>query len=94
MRLVVLLLAAQGLTTVVTTGRILAPLRDALDQRSRLARWLRCPMCFGFWTGLFWHVAGFGVAPGFGGFLASGFVASAWCWTSHVLLRRLGAHLL
>lgn len=80
-------------TTIVTTGKIFAPVRERVRGRSQLAGyWIRCAMCFGFPVGIFW--CALGVWPGTGraaaDLLAAGAASSGWCWIMRVLLHRLG----
>lgn len=76
------LLTTYGATLVVTGSRIAAPIRRLWPAL------LGCPMCFGFWVGLAEGFTRWGLT---GSPLLDGFAASAWCWTAHVVLARLGA---
>jgi hypothetical protein len=73
-------LVVYGLTLVVTTSWIFAPLR-ALAGRSRIgAAFIGCPMCVGWWVGVLVAVALPELAPvrhGTIGVLACGFHGSA-----------------
>ena len=44
-----------GLATILRVGRPLRPLREWMSRRSSwISEFLHCPMCLGFWAGLFW----------------------------------------
>ena len=48
-------LGGVGITLIVATGKIFAPLRDALTERKPtgwLGQLISCSMCLGFWVGL------------------------------------------
>lgn len=94
MKLLTFLLIAHGATYIVSLGRIFRSLRAWLDVHApRLGAFVRCPMCFGFWSGFVFALAGFWprqVAWLLLDAFAAGCAASAFTWAVHVVLRRLG----
>jgi hypothetical protein len=55
MTLISWLLAAVGSTVILTHGSIFAPLRERIPE----GKWhtlVTCPMCAGFWFGVFWSL--------------------------------------
>jgi len=53
------ILAALGLTFIITDSRIFMPLRNWLSLKAKKHKWLKwvdivinCPQCFGLWAGL------------------------------------------
>jgi hypothetical protein len=79
-----------GVTLVVTFSKIAAPIRKIWPAM------LHCPLCFGWWVGLFFGAVGrVGPAPDswplWAAALTDAFASSALCWTWHVVLVRLGA---
>lgn len=97
------LLATYGLTLIVTQSKIFRPVRGLFEGTSnRLLKFfgdmLHCPMCFGFWSGIFWSRFWPAVAisdlprweTGTLNILAAGCVSSAFCWIVRVALHRLG----
>ncbi len=99
-----------GVTMIVTTSKIFAGLRgafphaygpDKLTLKNTFGTLLRCPMCFGFWVGVFFAALGYSpvelsqtlptpVAHALA-LLSAGAAASAVSWTWHVVLARLGS---
>ena len=50
------------MTNIMSMGQIFEPLRESIALRSEKAgKFVRCPMCLGFWVGLFWSILGMGV---------------------------------
>ncbi len=44
-----------GNTNIITQSEIFEPLRDSIDKISHfLGSLFSCPMCMGFWVGVFW----------------------------------------
>jgi len=94
LKLLTFLLAAHGATYIVTLGGIFRPAREWLKSHaSWLGSMLCCPMCFGFWSGVAFALAGFWSRQthvlALDAF-AAGCASSAFTWTVHVVLRRLG----
>jgi len=94
MELPVFVLAAYGVTNIITQARVLLRLREWLGKRSELAgHWIRCPMCVGVPVGAAWVLAGLGPGCGRGLFLevvVGAAVSSGTCWILRVLLRHFG----
>lgn len=93
------LLVCYGTTLIVTQSKLFASLRAWLAGVSKWAGTLfKCPMCFGFWAGVFWALAGLWPHTVLWGrawmrpleLLAAGCVSSATCWIVRVVLHRLG----
>jgi hypothetical protein len=95
MRVLLWFLAVYGLTTIVVSGTIFAPLRTSL-RVPRLARdLLSCPLCFGTWAGF-----GLSFVPGLSLAVAAGapqpfahvldaFAAGGFCWVMQSVVMRL-----
>lgn len=94
MRLLTFLLIAHGATYIVSLGRIFRFLREWLDKHApRLGAFVRCPMCFGFWSGAVFALLGFWPRQTWlpVDVFAAGCASSAFTWAVYVVLRRLGA---
>ena len=64
-----------GITTIVTTSRILCPIRTRIQNiHSSLGSLISCPPCFGFWAGIILSVCYQTITGStlFDAFLASG----------------------
>jgi hypothetical protein len=94
MTLVVFLLACYGVTTIVTQGRIFAPVRAAIARISEPAgHWIRCPMCFSVPVGIGWALLELFPPTGAARWVdvaAAGAVSSGFCWVTRVVMHRLG----
>jgi hypothetical protein len=84
-----------GVTNVLTTSKLAAPLRRLPRQFGAL---FRCPMCAGFWVGVWLFVVAPTIGPAvafdwplWAKAVASGFASSAVCWIAHVILTAFGA---
>lgn len=93
--LAVFLLACFGLVEVVAVGRIFARVRAWLlvGWTAPLGRLVHCPMCLGVWVGAGFAAVGLFPlgAPRWLEISTGAFASSAWCWSAHVVLARLGA---
>lgn len=92
--LAVFLLACLGFVEVVAVGKLFSGVRTALLRfLPPVGRMVQCPMCLGVWVGAL--AAWLGLFPLEGPrwlAIASGAcVSSAWCWSMHVVLVRLGS---
>jgi hypothetical protein len=94
--LIAWMLVAYGITILVTGSKLFEPVRRRFEPYPYIHKLISCPMCFGFWVGLGLGLRGIG--PGqllplsaFEQILSDAFAASAWCWTAHVILAKLGA---
>ena len=90
--LIVVIIAAYGITNIVTQGTIFDPIKEMLRGcrviGEKLFYLLNCPMCFGFWVGLFLGLL-------FGPFewwniIMNGAFYSATTWLIHCLAAFLG----
>ena len=89
--LLILILAAWGLTQIVVYSSIFAPVRDYVDWEV-----LKCPMCFGFWAGAAVHlimtiadisfITTSGLMSFIGSLFLAGFIASATSYTLCMLI--------
>jgi hypothetical protein len=91
--IIVVIIAAYGVTNIVTQGTIFDPFKEWIKGFSivgdRLFYLLNCPMCFGFWVGLFLGLF-FGPFVWWN-FILNGAFYSAACWLLHCLSRYLGS---
>lgn len=70
-----------GATSIIVGSYLLEPLRQLILRISgRLQSFIECPMCVGFWVGLFVAIP-FGINPIVGG-LTSSFVS----WASYTII--------
>jgi len=94
MALVVFLLACYGVTTIVTLGKIFAPVRAAVLRINATAgHWIKCPMCLGLWVGVGWALLGLFPPTAdhrWVDIAAAGPISSGFCWAMRVVLHRLG----
>lgn len=51
-------LAAAGVTIIVTQSSLFLPLRTFLKRWEYPGKLIKCPMCFGFWTGVLLSLVG------------------------------------
>lgn len=63
-KFIVWCLVVDGITSVVTTSVIFAPVRMWSffwkdGAKTWLGKWIHCPQCFGFWTGVLLYLVGF-----------------------------------
>ena len=80
MSLILFSFACVGLTQILVYGKILDPVRPSVGWLSTL---LSCPMCTGFWVGVFlWAISGFTELFIFDRSLVTGFVLG--CYSSFV----------
>ena len=49
------ILGVVGCTFVVTQSYIFKGVRDYVGKNKYLGKLIKCPMCFGFWAGLFFY---------------------------------------
>ena len=57
MNLVHFVLCAYGLTMIVVYGSIFEKFRQTMDKTGFYGKLYRCPLCFGFWSGVFlWSI--------------------------------------
>jgi len=85
------LLLCFGFTEVVTQSKVFKPLRTSEHLPRFFRDMLKCPMCLGFWSGIFFSIFMFGpfIDQGYGIFFIGifpikyGFIASGWCWLMH-----------
>lgn len=71
------LMSAGGLTAIIVGSHIFSVPRDFLMEKSEKARlFLSCPMCVGFWVGLFGSLT----LPVSVNVFAAGFSASLFSW--------------
>ena len=89
------LLSTAGVVLIVTQSVLFRPVRAAF---ARVSPWLgklvTCPLCLAWWVGAAGSLAGVTLWPAMPwpvGVVLDGSAASAWCWTLHVVLARLGA---
>jgi hypothetical protein len=91
-------LTIYGATNIVTCSYLFKPLREAVNSRSKwLGKLTTCPMCLGFWVGLFSALLGFYPGPAlfpvswpwWAQAWALGAFASGCCWILHVALEKL-----
>lgn len=97
---VVFLALTYAIVLIVTGSKLFQPIRRGIGLRSETLGYLvRCPMCFGLWTGLLLSLV-LGGGPSL--FLpslthsaaraaADGAIGAAVCWAIHVVLAALGA---
>jgi hypothetical protein len=94
----VFLMASYGATNILTASKLFRPLRDYLStltsyQGIFFSDLVHCPMCIGFWVGVFWYAA---IADAAWHsrydfeWLAFGAMASGFCWIMRVILHKLG----
>lgn len=90
------IIAAYGITNIVTQGAIFDPFKEWLgvkgkDSRviSKLVYLLNCPMCFGFWVGVL--LGSFFGPFSWWNFILNGAFYSATSWILHCLTRFLGS---
>jgi hypothetical protein len=95
--LLVWMLVSYGATMIVAESKIMSPLRGHFHCESTMGRFVRCPMCVGFWIGVLLSLSHFGLTATVTSptwpwrHLFDGFASSAWCWIVYVVLRRLGS---
>ena len=76
------ILASSGVTVVISISSIFEPIRLFIQKRSSfLGELIACPMCTGFWSGLFISLISFDINPIYGGSIAS---LSGWVCVSLV----------
>lgn len=94
----VFLLASYGVTNILTGSRLFAPIRDFLNLSAyywpkKLGELLSCPMCTGFWCGVFWYAVitddSWRSMFDFE-WIAFGAMASGFCWVVFVIMQKLG----
>lgn len=93
------LLVVYGTTLAITGAKVTAPIRRLFSRSPRLAHFVSCPMCVGFWVGLAVSFALPSICPVQSGsrpfvLLANSFAALAASWIFHVILSKLGAEFL
>jgi hypothetical protein len=102
MSLIIFLLVTFGTTNIVTSSLLFFPIRDLAERiHSKLGYWSRCPMCFGFASGMTWSILGLwsinmpfvvpAVVQLLFSFITAGFASSGFCWFMHVMLVKMGA---
>lgn len=84
------LLSCYGMTLIVTQSRIFRPVREKFSCVRGIGYWIKCPMCFGFWAGVFWSPFLWHPIELPLGLLAAGCISSGFCWIVRVVLYRLG----
>ena len=53
----IFILGVVGCTFIVTQSYIFAGIREYVAKKSeKLGKLINCPMCFGFWAGLFFYI--------------------------------------
>jgi len=77
-----------GITTIITQSSLFAPIRRGFENVTR-SKFLRCPMCCGFWVGF--GLSLFLRQDVYTAFL-SGCASSAVNWITYVVLVRLGSN--
>jgi len=79
--LIIWILVCYGITSIVTGSIIMEPVRaKAWKVHKKLGELLTCPLCFGFWAGLF--VSLLWLSPTNNLFLDC-FISSGTCWLIH-----------
>ena len=79
--LLIWILVCYGITNVVTGSSIMEPIREkSWKIHKKIGELLSCPMCFGFWSGLF--VSLLWQSPT-NNLLLDCFLASGTCWLLH-----------
>lgn len=102
MQLALFILICDGIAMIVTQSSLFERLRYAIRDRSEFfGQLIRCPMCFGFWTGIFVHlfVVRFPLEPlvwspavhMFAHPFFAGALSSATCYTLHLLRGKLSS---
>ena len=102
MSLIIFLLVTFGTTNIVTSSLLFLPLRNlAFRIHPQLGYWSRCPMCFGFASGVMWSLLGlWSIEMPFAvpvivhvifSCITAGLASSGVCWTVHVILTKMGA---
>lgn len=62
MSLLIFSLVCFGMVNIITMSQLFKSTRELIGRISTKAgKFMRCPMCVGYWTGLFWSVLGLGV---------------------------------
>ena len=93
-QLLVFLLACYGVTTIVTLGKIFAPVRAVVARVNQHAgHWIKCQMCFSVPVGVGWALVDLFPPTGAERWVevcAAGAVSSGFCWFVRVVTHRLG----
>ena len=96
--LFIFLLASYGSTNIVTGSKLFAGVREYLAASRywllrKVGEIVKCPMCVGFYIGLFWYAVicdGAWCSKFDFEWLAFGAMASGFAWVMHVIMHRLG----
>ena len=84
--LIVWILIAYGITNIVTSAKITAPIRKlAKESSSWFHSLITCPMCFSFWTGLYLSIYWVTIST----WWLDPFLASGAVWILYCLLSKL-----
>lgn len=79
-------LSCVAITCIIVHSEIFRPLRDFVSKvHHTVGYWISCPMCFGFWVGLFYAFI-FGLTP-----LTLGLLSSLASWTLYNVVTAFGA---
>ena len=90
MELLIWALVSFGITFAVTHGKLFADVRKkAAEKHQKLGELLCCPMCLGFWVGMFLSVTW--KSPT-GNFLCDGFLSLSTCWLLFAVSWALALH--
>lgn len=84
--LIMLLTGSIGLTLIITSSLVMLPIRNVIENiSSKLGELINCPMCTGFWVGLFSSLF-YDVNP-----LWLGCSVSLFSWAIYVSISSLGS---
>lgn len=95
---VIFLLATYGATNIINAGEIFSGLRSYIGVGSdwlwrQLTIIVNCPMCLGWWVGLFWYLIGLYPDTELNWtieWLSAACVGSGFSWIVRVVLSKLG----
>lgn len=95
MHLLIYLLVNIGFTLIVTQSKIIKSLRNFLLKINPnfLGYWIKCPMCFGFFSGLitsiFWYSPTYSINFPIFFPILDGFISSFVCYLIYLLIKPL-----
>tara|TARA_R110002074_G_C12435797_1_gene657242 strand:- start:244 stop:522 length:279 start_codon:yes stop_codon:yes gene_type:complete len=84
------ILVSFGMTFAVTHGKLFKEVREEAAKLSpKLGELLCCPMCLGFWTGMFLSLAWKSIT---GNLILDGFLSLSTCWLLFAVSWALALH--